>query len=388
MKTRFVYGKLEDWWTCMRNESPLHYNREHQYWEVFRYEDVNWVLSDHHTFSSKNRRRRDEDPIFHDSILNMDPPRHTQLRSIINRSFSPAFLREWEPRIRTIAMDLLSQTPADFDLIGDFAYPLPVTVIADMMGVPSEDQAMFRQWVDRLFVRENDPTNIRFADEIKPDERERIRSVLLEMKQYFRDIVRARKQRPQRDLISLLIDSHSHVQILEEEILSFCFLLLLAGHITTTNLIGNAVFSLAEHPETYRHLLEDHGKIPPFIEEVLRYRSPVRFVTRTANHDVQKGGGTIRTGDTVVVWIASANRDERVFNNPDRFMADRKPNPHLAFGKGIHFCLGAPLARMEAHIAMQALLSRWSRRDQIQIVEARPVETVFLSGYEKLTIAS
>ncbi|MDN4594048.1 cytochrome P450 [Polycladomyces subterraneus] len=387
MTTRFA-GKLEVWWTRMRKESPLHYNREHQYWEVFRYEDVNRVLSDHHTFSSQNRRRQKEEPVFHDSILSLDPPQHTLLRSIVSRSFSPAFLREWEPRIRTIAKDLLLQTPPDFDLINHFAYPLPVTVIADMMGVPSKDQPMFRQWVDRLFTMENDPTNIRFADETKPDERKRIRSVQMDMKQYFRDIVHERKQRPQNDLISLLVDSHSHGQISEEEILSFCFLLLLAGHITTTNLIGNAVFSLAEDPETYRLVQKDHGHIPLFIEEVLRYHSPVRFVTRTAAHDVRLGGETLHAGETVVAWIASANRDEQVFDRPDRFIANRKPNPHLAFGKGIHFCLGAPLARMEAQIAMQALLSHWNRKEQIQIQEARPVKTVFLNGYEKLTIAS
>ncbi|MBN2910708.1 cytochrome P450 [Polycladomyces sp. WAk] len=340
-----------------------------------------------HLFLAKPARQQEE-PVFHDSILSLDPPQHTQLRSIVNRSFSPALLREWEPRIRTIAKDLLSQTPPVFDLIRDFAYPLPVTVIADMMGVPSKDQAMFRQWVDRLFMMENDPTNIRFADETKPDERERIRNVQLEMKQYFRDIVHARKQRPQNDLISLLIDSHSRGQISEEEILSICFLLLLAGHITTTNLIGNAVYSLAEDPETYRRLQEDYGNIPLFVEEVLRYHSPVRFVTRTVARDVRLSGEILHAGDTVVAWIASANRDEQVFDRPDRFIADRKPNPHLAFGKGIHFCLGAPLARMEAHIAMQALLSHWNRKEQIQVEEARPVKTIFLNGYEKLTIAS
>ncbi len=245
------------------------------------------------------------------------------------------------------------------DLITDFAYPLPATVIAELLGVPAEDQDIFRQWADNIISLEitSDIDSIRKADKTVSD-----------MDIYFRNLIEKKKKIPANDLISHIIrakvDGHS---LSEKEILSFCGLLLNAGHVTTVNLIGNLVFSLLENPQEFKRLQENQKSlIKPAIEETLRYRSPVQLLIRTANADVTLFEGRkegerqeIKKGQELVLYLGSANHDESIFTDPERFGITRKNLRHLGFGNGIHFCLGAPLARLEGQIALRIILEKF-----------------------------
>ena len=251
------------------------------------------------------------------------------------------------------------------DLITDFAYPLPATVIAELLGVPSEDHDTFRQWADNIVsievTSDSDIDSIRKADK-----------TIADMDIYFSKLIEKKKKIPTNDLISHIIrtkvDGHS---LSEKEILSFCSLLLNAGHITTVNLIGNLVFSLLENPQEFKQLQENQNSlIKPTIEETLRYRSPVQFLLRVTNADVslsevRKGEETrvqkqeIKDGQRIILFLGSANHDESIFTDPERFDITHKNLRHLGFGTGIHFCLGATLARLEAQIALRIILERF-----------------------------
>ncbi|HEY9724541.1 MAG TPA: cytochrome P450 [Oscillatoriaceae cyanobacterium] len=358
-------------------------------WAVYRYDDVKRVLSDHEAFSSERRfaalgvRQRP-------NLISLDPPRHRQFRNLVTQAFTPKAVAAMAPRIEAIARSLVDALAPSghMDLVGDFAYPLPVTVIAEMLGVPPEDRDRYKAWADGLLNRPRP-----FL--INSPERERITA---EMDAYFREILAERRARPREDLISALLAATIDGERLEEDdILSFCSLLLLAGHITTVNLIGNTMLCLLEHPEAMAALRANPAAIPGAIEEALRFRSPVQFMTRVAARDVELGGARIEEGQFVLAFLASANRDEAVFDHPDVFDIQRRPNPHLAFGYGIHFCLGAPLARLEGQIALRVLLERLRQLALEPLSDARlsrwagkptdPVESPILFGVSHLNLA-
>lgn len=333
-----------------RRYAPVAYSEADQAWAVYRYDDVKRVLSDHEAFSSE-RRLAAMGARPRPSLISMDPPRHRLFRNLVAQAFTPKAVAALAPRIEAIAQQLLDEVVprGHMDLIEDLAYPLPVTVIAEMLGVPAEDRARYKDWADRLLNRQAPFLN-------RSDERE---AIIDEMDAYFRTVLDERRAQPREDMISHLLAAELDGQRLnEDEILSFCALLLLAGHITTVNLIGNTMLCLLEHPEAMAELRRTPALIPGAIEETLRYRSPVQFMVRAAAHDVELGGKRIGQDEFVIGFIASANRDETVFDHPDVFDIHRHPNPHLAFGYGIHFCLGAPLARLEGQIALRLLLAR------------------------------
>ena len=229
------------------------------------------------------------------------------------------------------------------DIIDDLSYPLPVIVIAEMLGIPQEDRERFKVWSDAV-------VGATHSERGDPQ---------AEMSEYFLDMIQQRRREPEDDLISALLDAQIDGQHLNQrELLGFCILLLVAGNETTTNLIGNALLCFDEHPEVMEQLRSEPELVPGAIEEVLRYRSPVQFMYRRAVADITIRDQEIRTGQMVLAWIGSANRDEAQFPDPDRFDIRRTPNRHIAFGHGIHFCLGAPLARLEAKIALTILLER------------------------------
>ena len=336
----------------MRATAPVFQDDHSGSWHVFRYDDVQRVLSEHATFSS---RMGGDNPsgtgqLFASSLITTDPPRHRQLRSLVTQAFTPKAVDALAPRIAGLTDELLAEIAGkgSADLIRDLAYPLPVIVISELMGIPSEDRERFKHWSDVIVSQ----TRTLPASETQD-------STTSEMVEYFLALIDQRRSRPGTDLISSLLAAEIDGQKLTvPELLGFCALLLVAGNETTTNLIGNAVLCLAESPGTLERLLSEPALVPQALEEVLRFRSPVQSMYRVAVADTVVGDHLIPAGAPIVAWIGSANRDGQQFQRAAEFDVDRNPNRHLAFGHGIHFCLGAPLARLEARIALEALLSR------------------------------
>lgn len=336
----------------MRAAAPVFQDDHSGSWHVFRYGDVQRVLSEHATFSS---RMGGDDPsgsgrLFASSLITADPPRHRQLRSLVTQAFTPKAVDALAPRIAGLTGELLDGIAAggSADLIKELAYPLPVIVISELMGIPAQDRERFKLWSDVIVSQTQAGPTTGEHD-----------STAAEMVAYFLDLIEQRRARPGEDLISSLLSAEIDGQKLTvPELLGFCSLLLVAGNETTTNLIGNAVLCLAESPGTLERVAQEPGLVPQTLEEVLRFRSPVQSMYRVAVAETVLADQRIPAGEPVVAWIGSANRDRQQFGRPAEFDIDRSPNRHLAFGHGIHFCLGAPLARLEARIALEALLSR------------------------------
>lgn len=343
------------WYAEMRASHPWHRDPERGTWNAFRYEDVQRVLSDHNAFSSSIGGGAG--PIAA-SIIGADPPRHTQLRALVTQAFTPKAVAQLQPRIIAIVSELLDQVVGrgSMDLVEDFAYPLPVIVIAEMLGIPVEDRPRFKVWSDAVVSGGGSG------------------QTQSEMGEYFLNTIARRRREPGADLISGLLAAQIEGRHLDPmELLGFCVLLLVAGNETTTNLIANTMMCLDENPAALTRLCTQPALLPTAVEESLRYRSPVQVMFRTAVRDVRLGDQPVRGGEHVAAWIGSANRDEAQFPGADRFDIARTPNRHIAFGHGVHFCLGAPLARLEANVALGALLQRC--RD-IRVVAGMALEAV------------
>jgi cytochrome P450 len=378
-----------DFYSSMRKNNPIVVDEENERWGVYRYNDIEKILRDHSRFSSKfgpldlplGIPPEYEENIHRPSLINSDPPYHRKLRSIVDTLFVPIEISKLTPRIENIVNELIDKiieknnnTTSTMDLISDFAYPLPATVIAELLGVPFEDRDIYHQWAD-VIVGLEENSNI---DYIK-----KVSKTFDEMDVYFSKLIEERKKSSSSTkdnddndtligrIIRAKVDGHS---LSEREILTFSHLLLNAGHITTVNLIGNSIFSLLENRQELKRLQDNKNSlIKPTIEETLRYRSPVQLVIRIANDDVtlseeKEGGGgreiekqeiKIKKGQKIILFLGSANHDESVFTDPERFDITRKNLRHMAFGTGIHFCLGAPLARLEGQIALRILLERF-----------------------------
>ena len=350
----------------MRAAEPVHRSDALQAWILTRYDDVLRVLRDHDTFSSDARQaggqiaaalqeQRANSPLGDTrSVLASDPPEHTFLRGIVNRAFTPRSVELLRPRMEEIVASLLDELPdtGEWDLMDGLAQPLPVIVIAELLGIPPEDRAQFKVWSQHIALT----TDIMQSQESI----ESIRQATSELVEYFGGFIEDRRRQPREDLISALVAAETEGRRLTgAEVLAFAILLLVAGNETTTNLIGSGMRTLLAHPEAAAALRAQPERIPAAIEEMLRYDSPVQGIVRFATREVEVGDKTLRKGDVIMGMTGAANRDPDQFPNPTAFDLDRGDTRHLAFGMGIHYCVGAPLARVEGAIAFRALLERW-----------------------------
>jgi cytochrome P450 len=392
----------------LRDEAPVYFAPKTGVWCVSRHADVVEVLKNHDDFQSSRafelliegrfkkfgvrdalelvrflvrgrinplefRRRPPE------NLITSDPPRHDVLRSIVNRGFTPRRIEAWAPRARELSQECVAKLRRGepFDVVHDLAIPLPVTIIAEMLGVERERHSDFKRWSDEIIAGSSGsgrdlPVRV-------------LLRTLGELQGTLKRIAKQRRRVPADDLISLLVDPSYEEALDDRDIVGFVLLLLIAGNETTTNLIGNATNALLDHPEQLERVQADPSLIPGLVEEVIRYDGPVQFILRQASRDVTLAGQKISEGSRVAVLLGSANRDERFFDDPDRFDVTRNTNGHVGFGFGVHFCLGASLARLEGAAALEALipeLPRVRRRER----EVHLVDSFLVRGPQRLEL--
>ena len=374
-------------YALLRDRDPIHRSRVINAWLFTRYADVDTVLRDHRHFGNDPRKANlsprqaamlpapDEY-----TLLSLDAPDHTRLRALVNKAFTRAAVNAIEPRIRTIMGSLLDDIddPGAVDLIKAVAQPLPVIVIAEMLGVPPEDRAQFKIWSAQR-ARLLEPM-------ISARERKLGDVASRDLNGYFRSIIEKRRAEPRDDIVSDLVQAEDGGDRLSErETLNMLRLLLVGGNETTTNLIGNGVLALLRNPGELQRLRVEPSLIPTAVEELLRFDSPVQADVRRVLTDCEVNGFPVGKRDNLFVLIGAANRDPEVFENPGRLDVGRSDGSHLSFGRGIHHCLGAPLARLEARIALEMLLERFST---MSLLDERPQfhKAIVLRGLKSLPL--
>jgi cytochrome P450 len=346
------------WYYQMRENQPIRYRPEYNLWEVFRYKDVQQVLLDSATFTKDKSLPESIPEGFPKALLKFAPSPHRQRRSLISKAFTPRRIEELRPHLVKIVDELLepAKTSGKMEVVTGLASPLPVRVVAEMLGLPLSDQERFQQWSYQLLGQVMGIWN--------SDDNELFR--------YLSDLLDERKRDPRNDLMSALLAAEENgVYLTREEIINMCLELMFAGNVTTSILLSLALHRVCRYPEIYQALRNDPSLIPGTLEETLRYDFSPMAVWRMARHDTMLGGQEIKAGETVVVWTASANFDERQFPHPEQFDIRRSPNPHLTFGYGVHVCLGYPLARLEGHILLERIVAYFS---EIHLNPEKPVQ--------------
>jgi cytochrome P450 len=372
----------------LRDEDPVHHSPM-DFWVLTRYEDVAAVLRDPRFIKEPlvsmvaARFGVSVPPGVGLSMLDRDPPDHTRLRSLVSKAFTPRVVEGLRPRIQKMVDELITRAEAvgTMDLIEEFAYPIPVNVICEMLGVPVEEHERFKGWSLDI-ARGLDSVWLPPESEIP----KRSGAARHAIGDYMRGLIAERRASPRGDLLSALIAAEeAGDKLSEDELIATCILLLIAGHETTVNLIGNGTLALLRHPEELRRLRETPGLITSAVEELLRYDGPVQRTARITSTEVTLGGRTIPKGEMVMPFIGAADRDPAQFSGPDRLDLGRADNRHIAFGWGIHFCLGAPLARVEGQIAIDTLVRRLPR---LALVDEEPEyrQSLTLRGLKALPV--
>jgi len=389
-----IHGNPYPLYRQLREEDPVHWSPLLESWILTRYDDVLEVLK-HPQFSADRRRARNRfvqaameqqaqaGPFAQaQTMLSSDPPEHTRLRGLVSKAFTFKAVEALRPRIQQIVDELLDrvQDTGRMDAIWDLGYPLPVIVIAEMLGVPPEQRDTFKRWSDDIVATLGGPL-------VAPEVQERGRKSVEEMGAYFTHVIAERRQAPKDDLLSRLIAAEERGEMLsEQEMLATCILLLAAGNETTTNLIGNGTLALLRNPEQLDLLRKRPELVESAVEEFLRYDGPVQGTARVAMADVEIGGQAIKEGQLAFTMLAAADRDPAIFSRPEALDITRTDNRHMAFGYGIHFCLGAPLARAEAQIAFATLLRRLPEL-RLDVEEPQWGGTFILRGLKRLPVA-
>jgi cytochrome P450 len=364
----------------LRDEAPVYEIPDRGLWVLSRFDDVQAAVSDPSSFSSEQgisldgRMSKPGDGV-PPNLLTLDPPRHDELRRLVSRAFTPRTVADLEPRVREVTRQLLDELVVDGGLdLMDLAAGLPTIVIAELLGIPAGDKEMFRQWVESVVT-------------LDPSELARTRgggAGIFELFAYLQRVIDERVVERRSDLISALLDAEvDGERLAPEEVLGFTLVLLAAGFETTKNLVGNAVWLLDGHREVRTRVVADPSLLPTTIEEVLRYESPVIGLARTTTRAVELHGVVIPEGARVQMNYAAANRDDRAFAHPDTFDIDRSDQRHLAFGHGIHFCLGAALARLEGRVALEELLARYPVHE---VVGFERLPSAYIRGFASLTV--
>jgi cytochrome P450 len=364
----------------LQDSEPVYWSESIGGWLLTRYDDVLLAFKDTARFSNEGRIAKAveylpadtratlkpfEDHYRSRGLLNSDPPDHTRLRSLVSGRFTPRAVEAWRPRIEEIVANLLDgvQKSGEMDAIRDLATPLPATVVADLFGVPSEDKSEFVSWADDVlsFQGVNRPSVATLL---------RAQHGLVSIREYVRGLLDVRRRDPGEDLLSALVAAdEGGERLTQAELLNTSVTFLVAGHETTRSLIGNGLYLLLSRPERWQELREQPELIKPAIEETLRFESPIGRVPRLVKEDVELRGKQIRQGDVVFQMVNAANRDPELFSKPDELDIRRTDNRHMAFGNGIHFCLGAPFARLEGAIAFAAIIERMPA---IKLIDPQP----------------
>ena len=364
------YPHYQDW----RDNHPIWWADDVQAWVLSRYDDVRVVLKDSTLFSSNSMGEMDEQAMAL-PLLTDDPPRHTKLRAIVNKAFTSRTLADMEADVAQLVTQMLDDLAGKqvIDISKEFTTPLPVYIIARLMGIPESRAEDFKRWSDAL-TGTGEATKL---EERMPD--------ILEMAGYFHSLIPDRRANPGDDLISKVV--HAKVDgsgLSDDDIVGFNILLLIAGNETTTNLLSNLLNHLARHPNDWTELRDNPDKIDAAIEEILRYDAPVHWVNRKATSDTEFHGQAVKAGDTVYAVMGSANRDDNHYDDAATFRLDRGRGDHHSFGHGIHFCIGAPLGRMEARYALQELFKRYKSVQHVVDADNERTHSTMLRGFHHL----
>ncbi|MBB5802205.1 cytochrome P450 [Saccharothrix ecbatanensis] len=380
-------AELLEWCRTHRADNPVHYDERQRSWQVFRYVDVAEVLGDPARYLADLGDLRPSNPeldlMQRGNFVNMDGPRHRMLRGLVSQAFTSKVVTALTPKITTLTGELLDAVAdrESFDLVDALAYPLPVTVVSELLGVPAEDRPLFRRWAEQLFPFNEEDSNVAGTQ----DAMDALIPAVREMIEYFRAQLDRRRARPADDLTTRLVEAETAAdKLTDDDIIGVITLLLTAGHVTTTALLGNAVLTLHEHPEAAARLRTDRDALPSAVDEVLRYRPSLPWLTRRTATEVTLAGQVIPAGDVIMPWLVSANRDEAKFRDPDVFDIGRRPNQYLSFGHGIHYCLGAPLAKLETRIALGLLFDRYR---EIAVVDDEFHHPFAMGGAKSLSVA-
>jgi cholest-4-en-3-one 26-monooxygenase len=390
---RFTQGVPHEWFTYLRHHAPFYKHPEPEggpgFWVVTRYDDVVAINRDGQSFSSEQSRggvvalddigAADQLSAEGRMMLTMDAPDHTRYRSLVNRGFTPRMINTLHAPIRAMVTDIVDRAleKGECDFVTEVAAELPLQVIAQMLGVPQEDRHKLFAWSNRL-IGSDDPE---YAVS-----REEARGAAMEMWMYANDLAQRRRAEPRDDIISTLLQADlSGDQLSEIDFDLFFLLLAVAGNETTRNALSHGMHALIDHPDQFRMLKDDPSLAPSATEEILRWASPVMYFRRNVTRDVEVNGHQFKSGEKVGLWYISANRDERVFDDPFRFNIKRTPNEHVAFGGGgPHFCLGANLARMEMNMMFEELVRRVDSIEQVG--EAQRLRSNFVNGLKHLPV--
>jgi pimeloyl-[acyl-carrier protein] synthase len=352
----------------LREEDPVHWSPVFQVWVLTRYVDALAALHDRRLSASasgwENRAKffyragSEATPppmeVYRHWMLQMDPPDHTRLRSLLNKAFTSRVAESLRPRIQTLVDELLEHAGSgqEWDVVAGIAGPLPIRVICDLLGVPADGCERVMRWSHELLPS--------FGPIMSAQQLQQISATMAEFSRYIKELIALRKAQPEQHLLDGLIAAReSGNRLSDEELVSTCILLVFAGHLTTVQLIANGLLTLLRHPQQVERLRGDPGLYASAVEEILRFDSPLQVVNRTASEDLEIGGKRILKGQMVLISLVAANRDPEQFPEPEMFDVGRTPNRHISFGYDCHYCAGAPLARLEAQIALETLLRRY-----------------------------